>query len=130
MQGDHLVSRSFRTTTATVRPSLSSRPATGRPVPVVPQSWLDFGGGEDNIEACAGPVLVGEVASVGGRGTGRLRCKFLDEGVLDAENGVADLDLRVAVDKDVGHEGPEARGGDHEVQVGGADGRATDGFQH
>ena len=49
----------------------------------------------------------------------------LDQGVLDAEDGVAGVDLGVSFDEDVRHEGPQVLGGDHEVQVGGADGGAA-----
>jgi hypothetical protein len=46
-------------------------------------------GGEDDVEAGTGPRLAVEIAPVGGGGGGVTVLEALDEGVPDAEDGVA-----------------------------------------
>src|SRR5699024_5452167 len=88
------------------------------------------GGGQDDVEAAGCPGAVAHVPAVRGRGAGGLLLELLDERVLHPEHGVADLDLRVTLDEDVGDQRAHAVRGDHEVQVRGAQRGASDGLEH
>lgn len=108
-----------------VRPALRARDRLAE-IAANPRERIEVGsdvdGCEDDIETGRRPGTAAEVAAIGRGGTGGLLHERGDQRVFDSEDAVTDRELRVIVDEDVGDQGAQSFGGDHEVQVRGTQG--------